>query len=446
MVYDGTIASLNNNQQAIEKKIRKFQLDTAPETLEKVTEIIGQGIDESLHILEQAKEQSQEQSKDVVDKLESNVQDLENLSKEISSSKDRQTVKEFRNEAERMWRRTILMLTPFAPDVEATIMWALEKGEDEELITLQQLQKKSGYNDSQEVLPLINLAAQKIKERILAKVEFIYKVFCHKNDLDDFTGKIIFESYPAFTIISASEETISELKTLFPVEKLELPKEPKPNPGESNMTGIRAQVIRFNAPVLEHWKQRIKDLDPKIKILQPLSRFEIVISIPHEEILTQIKNLEKVSQIEPYEPTIDVQLDYLESLKEELTEKAISKAKLRAERKAQNSQDQNIYLPGIFIASFFTKEDCERALQNLKSKGILISDRPDDTELVLDLVSNSDVIKALKMVTQQKGLRTLEEQTINALFNDVACSWERIRKWSKSQGIGTFFFHKRYGT
>ncbi len=133
------------------------------------------------------------------------------------------------------------------------------------------------------------------KVKLNQKAGFVYKVLCQKNDLERFSGKIIIiDRNSDSTIISASEETIADIKKFFRVEQI--------LSGVSKVTNN--QIVQFNTPVLQRLKQRIEDTGAKI--LQPLSRYEIVVSIPSEDIVNQIRNFEEVVQVTPYVPKIRV--------------------------------------------------------------------------------------------------------------------------------------------
>ena len=107
-------------------------------------------------------------------------------------------------------------------------------------------------------------------------------------------------------IISVDKKAITQIKTRYPVEKLESQssQESIEDSGDHPMLK-KEQVVTFKFPVREDWKKRIEDTDAKI--LQPLGNSEFVVSVPNEETLEQIKKFREVASVTPYEPTIRVQ-------------------------------------------------------------------------------------------------------------------------------------------
>lgn len=415
------IDSLDNEKQNIErqhKEIQSYINHIDQETGNTVTKNVESRINESLEILKQVENKPQDKRENLtlraVSLLECNVQDLENLSNEISGDKSRRTAIEIRNKAERMWRLTLL-LTPSDPQFVAAIRWASAKGEKAELNILQQLQrvlqKGEGnliYNSQeiQSLITLINRVEEKVKNRILPKEGFIYRVLCNKEELEHFLGKIIIVgNYPSFTDILASEETIADIKQFFQVKQI--------LNGVSKVTDN--QIVQFNTPVFQSLKRRLEETGAKI--IQPLSRLEVVVSIPSEDIANQIKNFEEVVEVAPFVPKISVKPQFLQHLGQPVTKEAISTARLNAARNPDKSKSSNITLPGIFIANFFTSEDRDRAAENLDDQGIPIANKPGKTKLVLDLSSDSNAIESLKTIAEQIGLQSLGEKSIPKLLN-----------------------------
>jgi serine protease AprX len=330
---------------------------------------------------------------------------------------------QLRSIAERMQRRIIILQPPSPEEFNSTLMWMSAQGEIEELQLLRKVQQEPHY-DSKDIDDLLRIAIQRIEARIGQQEISIdskrYKVLRVPEQIRQrFPDVNILNSYASFAVISASEDTITDIKKIFPVEPLESPKDSNNINGTSNMTNTRDRVIRFNAPVLESWKQRIEETGSKI--LQPLGRLEFVVSVPSEDIADQISNFEEVAQVTPYVPNIRVQPQSLQNLGQPATKEAIAAARLNAARNANNSPPRNLTLPGILTAVFFTQEDRDLAAQKLEAQSIRIADRPGKNKLIVDLSRDTNAGESLTTITEQVGLQSLEEKTIPKLFNDEAC-------------------------
>ena len=320
---------------------------------------------------------------------------------------------QLRNIAERMQRRIIVLQPPSKEEFEATLMWMAEKGEKDELNLIKKV-KSEIIHDSESTQELIEIAIQKIQERVNKQERRLklYQVLCDQNHLEQrFPDIQIIEYHSNYSIILASQEIIKDIEKVFIVDKLNLNRALK-------MTDKRNWVLQFNTPVVQVLRQRIKETGAKI--LQPLSRLEIVVSIPSEEIANQIRDFEEVVEVTPYVPKISVKPQYLQNLGQPATKETIAAARLNAARNRLSFQNQNITLPGILIANFFTPEDRDRAAENLEPRGIRIANKPGKTKLVIDLSSDSNALESLKTITEQTGLQSLGEKTIPKLLNNKA--------------------------
>lgn len=371
-----------------------------------------------------SEEQQRELSKAGLRVLESNIDLVEDLlDRDVAAQMPIQSqteLRELRNKAERMWRLTLLRMPTNEQEFEVTLMWASQQGEDIELDTIQNLKSCLPYN-SDKIQQLLQYAEKQITNRLESKAK-TYKIFCSQEQLEQYLqGVQIIKSYPAFTIISALDRTIADIKLVFPVERLEFSEEPRPS-GVSNMVNQRDQVIRFKTPVSDDWQQRIEAIGARV--LRSLGRLEVVVAIPNPDhtaqVIEQLRNWEDVAQVTPYEPKIRVQTQYLERLGQPVTREMIAAARLAAATAPPPPRGQSMPLPGILIADFFTTDDRDHAAAQLESEGIRIAERPGATRLVLDLSRRSDAIALLDRIKTQTGLQSLEEKTIPTLFNNKA--------------------------
>ena len=320
---------------------------------------------------------------------------------------------QLRNIAERMQRRIVVLQPPSKEEFEATLMWMAEKGEKDELNLIKKVKNETIY-DSESTQELIEIAIQKMQQRVNKQETRLklYQVSCdHKHLEQSFSDIQIIESHSNYTIILASQEIIKDIEEFFVVDKLNLNRGLK-------MTDERNWVIQFSTPVIQVLRQRIEETGAKT--LQPLSRLEIVVSIPSEEIANRIRDFEEVVEVSPYVPKISVKPQYLQKLGQPATKEAIAAARLNAARNPSSSQKQNLTIPGILIANFFSPEDRDRAAENLEPQGIRIANKPGKTKLVIDLSSDSNALESLKTITGQTGLQSLGEKTIPKLLNNEA--------------------------
>jgi serine protease AprX len=318
-------------------------------------------------------------------------------------------LRDSKNLAERMWRSTLLLNPTNEQPFQNAIWWANEKGLEPELSMLQSLPGELLYDLPLETQSSISKASYSIEQRIQ-----MFKIFTSEEVvLKRFGGRLrIIQSHPAFTFVNASPELIAEVKKLFPVESFE----PKTVQEVSSMS--ETQVVQFKFPVLEAWKHHIEELGASI--LQPLSRMQIVISVPDQRTIDQIKDLDEVFQVTPYTPKILIQPQYLQHLDQPITAEALIEAKLSAATKSTTHESRSIVIPGILIASFFSTEYRDIAAHNLEQQQIHIAARPGKSKLVLDLSSSSQALESVEIITKQVGLQSLSEKTVPTSCNEKA--------------------------
>lgn len=382
-------------------------------------------------------------------KLKSSIKKIEVLSGKVSLSEDEvEKWKELRKEAEREERiRGIFLPSQAQVDFEADLKWIAAKGEQREINLIPKIRQDSSLASKLTNLSqaLLTIAEVEIRKRLRRGTK--YRIFCSEETLKNIFSEIeeflveeiyITDIYPAFVMVSLSEEASKiliakiqrhatveewriviskELKT-FPANQYDRGKDPNPKIPLSKMSN---QVVEFNAPVRQDWKQKIKDIGATI--LQPLSRSEIVISAPNEHTVEEIKKFEEVANVTPYSPRIRVQPQFFESLEQidqEITDEMLAEARLRLANNPNSSPEQSLTIPGILVANFFTKDDRDYAAKILEEQGITIVEQPGTTKLVFDLSSDSDVSKSVDTIVKQPGLEFLEEETIPTLSNEKA--------------------------
>ncbi|MDJ0599128.1 MAG: S8 family serine peptidase [Crocosphaera sp.] len=314
------------------------------------------------------------------------------------------------------------IVTLFAPsdeyDFEKALMWIYEHGGEYELNILQKIKEEPRYESS-----LLDVAIKEISARLYKR----YRVFCSENDLEKLPPEVeVIKIYSCFAIIATTEETINQIKESFPVEPLNPSSKNQVPNSEETMPDQRDQVIYFNMPILDDWKRQIEDLGTTI--LRPIGRREIVVSVPNQDIVQQIKdNVEGVEDIKPYIPRIRVNTQNLQNFyqtpanaTEEDLKKAIAEARIKAARSQSNNRRKKNTIPGILIADFFTEDDRNQGAQELENKGIRIANCPGKTTLVIDVSKDANALESFQNIAQLTGLQSLEEETIPRLFNEQA--------------------------
>jgi serine protease AprX len=278
------------------------------------------------------------------------------------------------------------------------LRWITQQGKEwEQLALIQTLKRRPPY-DSHEIQSLLDIAENNIQER-LETIQYRYRVF-HRGDLQALSeNTAVICRYLAFTIVEASEQTISQLQKHHPIERL-------PSiPYSSMVEGLtmRDHEVRFGAPILDEWKQRIEATGARI--LLPLGRSTLVVSILDEQTLHQIRNFPEVIQVSHYVPEIHVQVP--------LTRRESTLIEPTA-------HEFNPHIPDLLIASFFTQTDRDQAAIELAQCGIDVVSRTGDYRLILHLSEQTEFHAAITVIKAQLGLRSLEAKMIEIPFNNVA--------------------------
>ncbi|MBN3939893.1 S8 family serine peptidase [Nostoc sp. NMS9] len=366
--------------------------------------------------------------KDKLQSLNSEIESIQLLINEASTGEkgqelkaskaaEIQKVRELRNYLERIWKKTQLLNPSDPKDFWQALWWFFTQGGRKELSLIQTIRNNLPYDE-----PEFQDFVEKVQKNIEAKLftSGVYQVFFSEDRIKQLLPEIvIIEAYSAFVIISVdsnNEEIITQLKNVYPVEKLS--KDLAEDSRGSKMPYKKEQVVKFRFPVRGEWKQRIGNTGARI--LEPIGDSELIVSVPSEEILTKIKNFREVASVTPYEPTIRVQEEYLKDLGVEVTEEMLADARLKIVENSQTLKINNNFIPGILIARFFTEEDRDEALKTLESEKIDVVEEADINELVVDLISHSNPINAYEILKSLPGLISLEEETIETIDNHVA--------------------------
>ncbi len=323
------------------------------------------------------------------------------------------------------------IVTLFAPsdesDFEKALMWMNELGGEYELKVLEKITEKPPYKSD-----LLNVAIEKISARLYKRC----RIYCSEDQVRTIIPEIgIIRSYKHFVIVSVNLSMIAKIKELYPGYIIEILSSMEIRSDFESSTNLklklkkgtmRDQVIYFNMPILDDWKVQIENLGTTI--LRPIGRREIVVSVPNQDIIQQIKdNVEGVENIKPYIPRIRVNPQNLQNIDqtpvnatEEELKKAIAQARIKAASSQSNTRRKKNTVPGILIADFFTEDDRNQGANELENKGIRIANRPGKTTLVIDVSKDANALESFENIAQLTGLQSLEEETIPRLFNEQA--------------------------
>jgi serine protease AprX len=258
-----------------------------------------------------------------------------------------------------------------------------------------------------------------------------YRIFATQSELENLPeGVEAIAHYPAFIVVSASEDAIAQLRQRYPVENLESPVQAKPIPQiartamartEPESEGEQSVVVYFRAPVREDWLRNLENAGARI--VQPLGDSAVVVSSPNAQVRATLANLAEVDHIEPYVPTFRLRPEIITDIEQDANQETVARAAMQLARGETSPADtSNIALPGTLVADFFTQQDRLSAEGRIAQLGVEILSRDTPTRLVLNLTAANNPRDAFEAIATLPGLRLLEEKTIKKLYNNVARS------------------------
>jgi len=257
----------------------------------------------------------------------------------------------------------------------------------------------------------------------------LYRVFAPaKGDIKLPEGVQLVESYPAFAVVSAIDEALTELRKHYPVEKLDRPEEPSTSrsiaaPASAKVGSGKARrrdvIIRFKSPVRPGWLKAIEKLGVEVK--RPLGASAVVASSTSEKVLNKVRSHAKVERVDPYVPEIRVSPGFFQNLVGQADEKALGRAAARlASGEVQPPSNRVLSVPNTVVATFLTEADRSNARKVLAREQIHDVYDGGETQLVINLSGVEDSGAAMSKVVDVPGLVRVEEKTIPKLRNNVA--------------------------
>lgn len=240
-----------------------------------------------------------------------------------------------------------------------------------------------------------------------------YRIFCLEDEIKNLPAEIIIEEqYPAFVIVSASNELIEKIQKIYPVEAMAAPKTPPELPDLVGLRDLLAdhpkrgpyfQAVRFNSPVKPAWLEEIEAAG--CEICEAIGRFTLVVKCPNKRIFARLNKLSTKPRITPYIPHIQITRQFFEG---------------QSEVKTESLRPKNLSMPDVLVASFFTEADQQRARRTLGRKGIRNITEAGETVLIIDLIDNEDLIQAIQDIATRPGLSRLEEKELVMPCNNKA--------------------------
>lgn len=273
--------------------------------------------------------------------------------------------------------------------------------------------------------PLVELLAARVKKLLLSRSQQVAVYTSREELLGTGLPLQIIKEYPAFCIISATDETITELRRRFPVGLSELsdtmsagsPRfqvvEPRPNVPELEQV-MTYNIVHFRLPIGNELRKKLEDAGARV--MRPWGDSALIVKASAETFGRIEKEFPEVREIEPFEP--DVRIG--RSIRFFDRQRAVQEIQAGQSKVRFSVSPPSGILPGIYLANFFTKEESDEAAIQLSEAGIEILERPNATRLVLSIIESDDALADLLKIIKQTGLRLLEEEAIETPSNDVA--------------------------
>jgi hypothetical protein len=256
-----------------------------------------------------------------------------------------------------------------------------------------------------------------------------YRVFIPESELSELPpGVEVEDTYPAFAIVSASEEVAADLQKRYPVEMLQL-EQPDAGAGARGTLESMAQqprrrgpyqvVARFGAPVREEWLTDLTDAGYTIQ--GPIGQSAVVVEASNKVTLANLAQFPHVQQVDPHVPVVALSPGFIQNLGIEPADVDVNHLAERISNgRIESTTRRDMRLPGTLIATFFSQHDTELSERRLRRQGVRGIIPGGSNRLVINLTQVEDPLDAIQKILVRPGLRRLEEKRIKRIFNDVA--------------------------
>lgn len=253
-----------------------------------------------------------------------------------------------------------------------------------------------------------------------------YKVFAPSSELGD--EVTIEQSYPAFQVVTASDEAIEGLRKSYPVQEIHEPAAPAVAPTLASLAaanddrhGRRDIAVTFKYPVREEWINLLRELGSKV--IGRSGKSSLILAVPNKSVLAKIRGIDELASVAAHRPSLDLEPSFFE----ELIERAAADPNLASVIETRDSEAdavrpsrRNVGVPGALILDFFTKADADRAIRRLKRHKLHYVQKIGGTRVLADLTRSKNVEEDSLMIFQSVGLRRVEQKKIKHIFNNVA--------------------------
>ena len=149
-----------------------------------------------------------------------------------------------------------------------------------------------------------------------------YRIYAREEEVARFPDEVtVEESYPAFSIVSASEDAIADLRGQFPIEGLQAPKPPPEIPetaamaadvAEPEARGPYTRAVRFRAPVRSEWMAELQEIG--CQIYGTIGSSTVVVQCPNKPVLAKLEKLPTIERITRYVLQINISEQFFETL------------------------------------------------------------------------------------------------------------------------------------
>jgi len=251
-----------------------------------------------------------------------------------------------------------------------------------------------------------------------------YKVFT-RGDLDPAIA--IERSYPAFKVIEADEAVAEELAQAHPVQKLPEPIQPEIPSTLSTLAatnddrrGRRDVLISFKYPVGPEIVAAVEGLG--VQVIGYSGNLGVIAAVPNKQAMAALERNEHVAAVAPHRAAVNIDPSFFQRLIDTETPDSLEEARTAQAQAVQpeRRQGRGMKAPGVLEIDFYTSEDAERGLRQLRRKMAGDVRRIAETRLVVDLTGSDNVQNDAMAIFSCVGLKRVSEKQIKELFNDRA--------------------------
>ena len=211
-------------------------------------------------------------------------------------------------------------------------------------------------------------------------------------------GAQLEDSYPAFAVVSATDDAVAELRNTIRSKSSNRPEQPTPARttappasarGHGGKVRRRDVIIQFKGPVRSEWLKAIEDLG--VQIMRPLGASAVVAACASEQVVNEIRSHDKVERVDSYVPEVQVSPRFFKNLVGQADEKALGRTAARLARgEVEPPPNRTLSVPNTVVATFLTEADRAHARKLLAREQIRDVHDGGETQLVINLGGAED--------------------------------------------------------